>query len=164
MKLKVTRPFIKMTLALLLLSIGVFWGVQSFGQELSAEQKEVTNVIKIVWDSLVKGDYETVDKLWHKDGAWWGAAFDLPQDKNTYLGGLKKIKFPSAEVKPVEVKVVGNTALMHYYYSFTVAGNSNVMSGRAAATLTKLDGKWIVVGLLMSSCSQLSPCIPMPSK
>ncbi len=161
MKLNVTRSFMKMSLALLVLIIGVFWGMQSFGQEWSAEQKEITNVIKTVWDSLVKGDYETVDKLWHKDGSWWNAALALPQDKTTYLGGLKKVKFPSAEVKPVEVKVIGNTALMHYYYSFTVEGNSNVMNGRAAATLTKQDGKWIVIGLLMSSCSQLPPCQDM---
>ncbi len=99
--------------------------------------------------------------MWYKDGSWWGAAFNLPQDKNTYLGGLKKVKFPSAEVKPVEVKVIGNAALIHYYYSFPVEGNSNVMNGRAAATLTKQDGKWIVIGLLMSSCSQLSPCQDM---
>ena len=154
-----------MSLALLILLTGVFWGMQTFGQEWSAEQKEIINVLKTITESLMKGDFETIDKLWHKDGAWWIEGSVLPLNKIMILDISKTMSYTSFEIKPVEVKVFGNTALIQYYYSYiSPYTGRDVRQGRGATTLIKQDGKWLAIGNLAASCSNLPPCIPMQSK
>ena len=53
------------------------------------------------------------------------------------------------EINPVAIKIFGNVAIVHYYYTQVVKdaeGKQTTRSGRWTDILMKQDDRWVIIG------------------
>jgi hypothetical protein len=63
-------------ISLFLCGIIVLWGSQIFGQDWTAEQKEIWEVVKADYEKFKQGDLEGLSPSRHEDVIiWWGSEF-----------------------------------------------------------------------------------------
>jgi len=139
----------------------VFFTVQAFSMELSAEQKELWEGVKTGWEVFKKGDMDVdLTANYHKDLIYWGW-FDLfPRNHEKYVGMLKYFllgKVKSYEIKPIEIRIVGNVAILMYSYNYTSLVDKNFY-GKSTQTYIKQDGKWLFLGGMSGSGQNPSRC------
>lgn len=152
----------KISIVLLSLIFVGFFTVQAFGQELSAEQKEVWEVQKARWELLKKGetDIEKLKANFHKAMFYWGWGNLFPVNGDRYAEILRSlVKVKSFELKPIEIKIFGSVAIVMYSYSYTNPWD-RVISGRSTNIYMKQDGKWLLLSGMSSSCQNPSRCPP----
>ena len=150
----------KIFIILLSLIFVGFFTVQAFGQELSAEQKQVWEVTKATWELLKKGepDKEKYKANFHKDLFFLGLRSRLPESSNSWARKLKSfVKVKSFELKPIEIKLFGNIAIVMYYYNYKDPWD-NGFSGKSINIFLKEDGKWLLLSGMGSSCQKPSRC------
>jgi len=138
----------------------VLWGVSVFGQEWTAEQKEVWEFVKTEVELSKRGDLEGLLALCHDNIiSWWGIK-DIPYDKELLTWNWKgwfNYDLPTTwELKPVSIKVSGNVASVMYYYNHI--GEKIKSRGRKLETLVKENGKWLIFNSLSASCDKLPSC------
>jgi len=133
---------------------------QAFGKEFSAEQKQVWEVTKATWELLKKGepDKEKYKANFHKDLFYLGLRSRLPESSNSWARKLKSfVKVKSFELKPIEIKIFGNIAIVMYYYNYKDPWDK-VFSGKSINIFLKEDGKWLLLSGMSSSCQISSRC------
>jgi ketosteroid isomerase-like protein len=121
-------------------------------QEWSASQKEVLKVVNDYWAVMAKGDLAGFFDYFHTDYLGWDEGSTLPSTKSESQKALQfftagsKISF--YEIKPVGVRVFGDYAYVHYYYTMVIEkdGKKKVESGRWTDILMKQGGKWLCIG------------------
>ena len=145
---------------IIICSMIVLCGVSAFGQEWTAEQKEVLKTLEADINLLKKGDHEGLSALRHEDAIIWWSDQDRPFDKNTVMTEYKNWfdydKPTKYEFKPLVVQIFGNVANVFYTYKFSGASTSD--SGRSMETFIKQDGKWLKISSFEASCTKLPPC------
>ena len=150
----------KISIILLSFVFVVFFTVQAFGLELSAEQKELWNVQQRDWELMKKGDIETIKANLIKDFVYWCHASSMPGGGLSYVKVIKrKVKIVSYKLMPFEVKISGNVGIVMYAWTFTNPFDI-VYSGRNTNTYIKQNGKWQMMGGMSASCTKPSPCLP----
>jgi ketosteroid isomerase-like protein len=126
---------------------------QLFGQEWSEEQKEVWKNVETYLDLRVKGDLEGFMDYIHADYSGWTHSDPLPANKAsarkflTHIFKVKKILVQ--DLQPVAIKIHGNVAIVHYYYSRILKdaeGKEKNASGRWTDILMKQGDKWVMIG------------------
>ena len=139
--------FVLVAVCLILLTSG-----QVFGQEWSDKQKEVWKNVETYWDLDVKRDLEGVLSYFHDDYSGWFNRDALPSNKAStrksfaHFFGTTKILLQ--EIQPVAIKIHGNMAIVHYYYSRLVKdveGKERNRSGRWTDILMKQGDKWLLI-------------------
>ena len=81
MKIKRTYSMARISVSIILCGMFIFWGFQVFGQEWTAEQKEIWEVVKADIELFKKGDLEGLSASRHEDVIiWWGSEA-MPFDK-----------------------------------------------------------------------------------
>ncbi len=137
----------KLMVAIFGISLLLFGGVQAFGQEWSAEQKEVWKMEVAYWDLLKEGNLKGYMELWHKDVIAW--PHWAPKPIGTQ--GLEKGTIPwyqfvrSYDLKPQAINIFDKFAVIYYRFSWTAPDNRS-FSGRIGHFWMKQDGKWQIIG------------------
>ena len=150
----------KISIILLSLIFVGFFTVQAFGKELSAEQKQVWEVTKATWELSKKGetDIEEYKANFHKDLFCLSPKSLSPESSNSWARKWKHfVKVKSFELKPLEIKIFGNIAIVMYFYNYTDLWD-NVFSGKSINIFLKEDGKLLLLSGMSSSCQISSRC------
>jgi len=160
MKTKRAYSMARVSVPIILCGMIVFWGFQVFGQDWTAEQKEVWKVVEADYEFFKKGDLEGVMAMRHDDVViWWGNK-PVPYDRK-----LLRLNYESWftydipakwELEPLAIKVIGNVASVFYKYKFS--GNLLSGSGRNLETWIKQDNKWLMINNNGAHCDKLPPC------
>jgi len=163
MKHSVIRLSIKISAALLILSVGVFCGVQSTGKEWSATQKEIWEIEKVYWKFWRKRDLDGFMALHHKDYFGWTFpaeppfSSEEPVNKASYRDLVKaKIgKYSDSDLdtierlRPLKIKIFGNFAFTYYFCNIMHGRGRSIQyeySIRVAHIWMKQDEKWKIIG------------------
>jgi len=121
-------------------------------QEWNPAQKEVWKNVNDYWALMTKGDLNGFLDYFHQDYVGWDDNSPLPSTKEDvkkwmgyYFNGAK---VPAYEIKPLAIKVYGDFAFVHYYYSMVIEkeGKSETESGRWTDILMKQGTKWVLIG------------------
>jgi hypothetical protein len=64
-------------------------GLQAFGEEWTAEQKEVWKTVEAQWELILKGDFEALVENYHKDVLIWWPQNSNPSRKESMEGQFK---------------------------------------------------------------------------
>ncbi len=140
--------FVAVTFCLTLLT-----SVQLLGQEWSEKQKEVWKNVETYWDLDAKRDLEGFMSYFHSDYSGWFNLDALPNSKATVRKfvshDFQTTQILVQEIKPVAIKIHGNIAIVHYYYSRVVKdaeGKEKNRNGRWTDILMKEGDKWVLIG------------------
>lgn len=127
--------------------------VQLFGQEWSNQQKEVWKNVETYWDLDAKRDLEGFMSYFHDDYSGWFSLDALPGNKAAVrkfvAHDFETTKILVQDIQPVAIKIHGNVAIVHYYYSRVVKnaeGKESNRSGRWTDILLKQADKWVLIG------------------
>lgn len=138
---------------LIMLCLTLLTSVQLFGQEWSEQQKEVWKNVETYWDLDAKRDLEGFMSYFHHDYSGWFNRNALPSNKASVRKFLSHFfettKIVVQQIQPVAIKIHGNMAIVHYYYSRVVKdveGKERNRSGRWTDILMKQGGKWVLIG------------------
>jgi hypothetical protein len=151
----------KVSTILLLLIFVAFFAAPTFGMELSTAQKELWSGIQAGWEVWKKGDMEAMETWevnFHEDYVWWHAFNLFPKNRAEWAKALSSFKIKSFKLEPYEVRIVGNVAIVQYYWRITIP-NGKVFPGRISSTYIKQDGKWKALGGMSASCSYPVSCL-----
>jgi ketosteroid isomerase-like protein len=131
-----------------------------WGQDWTAEQKEIWEVVISDVEKFKQGDLEGLLASRHDDVViWWGdkpTPYHKKHLRFKYKEWFDNDKPVNWELKPLAIKIVGNVASVFYTYKFS--GNITSGSGRDMATWIKQDNKWIMINGFGASCEKLPPC------
>jgi hypothetical protein len=147
---------------IILCGIMVLWSVQAFGEEWTAAQKEVWNVIEDNWIKVVEGDLKAIEAGIHDDALSWKYNKETPLKKDGTMFGYERwVKFArpvTYELKPYAIQILGDIANVFYSYKWKSKGRHSGHS-RVLMTLKKENGKWLRISLISASCEKLPYCL-----
>jgi len=131
----------------------LFISVQLSAQEWSDKQKEVWKNVETYWGLINKRDVEEFMSYFHSDYIGWSINAALPTNKKQVrkwiAHNFQTRKVLVSEIRPVAIKIHGNVAIVHYYYSRfikDVEGKERYRSGRWTDILMKQGDKWVLIG------------------
>ena len=151
----------RFTISILICGLIVFWGFQVFGEEWTAEQKEVWKVIENTWESLNKGDVKGQLAHYHEDAVQWGRRSrypiaDLKVLEEGYTWWKENGKDLTYKNEPHTILIKDNVAFVLYSFNYNVREISD--RGRISDTLIKQDNKWKILGVSIASCDKPVKC------
>lgn len=157
MKNSLVSVSIKVSIALVLTIVVILWTHPLLSEEWSAVQKEVWKMQEKHWEQWKEKTTESLTPFYHKDCVIWGAVAIWPSEVGgamAYdgLGGL----IDSFELKPHEVRVFGNVAIIMYESKVIFVGKPYRLG--CTDIWMKQQGKWQIIGAMHDSCSKLPPC------
>jgi ketosteroid isomerase-like protein len=116
-------------------------------------QKEVLKNVNDYWSMLAKGDVKGFLDYVHKDYIGWDDNEPLPTTKEESQKWLEYAftgaKVPVYSIQPLAIKIYGDVAFVHYYYSMVVIGADGKKvneHGRWTDILLKQGTKWVLIG------------------
>jgi hypothetical protein len=154
LKMKIS---IKIWAIMLSLICMVFFTVQAFGVEMSAEEKELWSRIEMFFEGWKNGDRKDI-KL-HKNFVGWSSSAKAPLGRDDYLHFIFSVPIESYTLEPVKITTTGNFCLVMYNWSIKGFWGSN--AGHSISTYMKQDGKWHGMGEMSASCKKPALCAPM---
>jgi len=135
------------------LCLTLFISVQLSAQEWSDKQKEVWKNVEAYDDLVNKRDLEGFMSYFHSDYSGWSVNDALPTNKEQVTKWIahdfQTRKILVREINPVAIKIHGNVAIVHYYWSSLVKdaeGKERNESGRWTDILMKQGDKWVLIG------------------
>ena len=133
---------------------------KAFGQEWTAEQKEVWEAVQAFWENLKKGDLEAALAMKHKNVIVWFGGRPKPLKNEfvayAYQDWVYFEKPSTAQIKPLAINIIGNVANVYYIYKFD--GDKLKKQGRVMETWLKENDKWLSIGTLCALCDEKPPC------
>ena len=131
----------------------VFSSAPLFAQEWSEAEKEVWKNIETYHELWAKRDLDGFLSYFHDDYSGWYYESAMPDCKESLRKWgsyyFKKTKVLLYDIKPVAIKVHGNFAFVHYYYSLLQQekkGKEKSEQGRWTDILKKEGDKWLLIG------------------
>jgi len=150
----------KKTLFLLMALFGVFLldnATQTYGMEMSAEEKVLWERIEKGFELWKNGDKEGIKAGVHKDYTFWSSTRLFPESKDIYINRLFGLGLSSYKLNPVQVSISGNFASVMYYWTFTCRYGQ--FSGRTTTVYMKQGGKWYAMAGMNASCTKPAACL-----
>jgi hypothetical protein len=147
-------PAIRIFLALVIVAL-LNPGVAVFGQDRSADKKEIWKLETAYWEYVKKDDAAGFSTLWHKDAVVW------PQGQPSPIGGsaVEKLmigqpgfKLLTYSLHPQTINLFENIAIVYYRYSLITA-DKLIHSGRMEHIWIKQEGRWQIIGGFSGSLS-----------
>lgn len=140
-------------LACLAMYCGLMVGPTALAQEWSPAQTEVWKNVEAYWARDAAGDLEGFLSYFHENYIGWNLTEPMPANKarlrkfvdHTY----KTEKTILHDIQPVAINVIGDVAVVHYYYTVITKdadGKEGDRSGRWADVLMKQGDKWVLIG------------------
>jgi len=149
----------KETLFLVMVLFGVFLlnnVTQTYGMEMSAEQKVFWERNQKGWELWKNGDIEGFKAGVHKDYTFWSSTRMFPESKDEYINRLFSLNLSSYKSDPVKISISGNLAIVMYSWTFTCQYGQ--YSGRTTDIYMKQGGKWYAMGGMNASCKSPARC------
>jgi ketosteroid isomerase-like protein len=160
MKTLCTHLKARILLSIFLCGMILLWGVSVFGQEWTAEQKEIWQAVETNWKAIENGDVEAALKLKHDRVFIWNRPHPEPITKDmlkvTYKDWFKMDKPTSTKIRPLKINIFNNIANVYYLYKYE--GVKIFDKGRILETWIKQNNKWLLIGGLSSSCDTPPNC------
>ena len=119
-------------------------------QEWSSDQKEVWTAIQGWWNNSQAQNSKYLIDATHPDYKGWSFGDNYPTGKSdlTYWATnvLPKRKTLHTSLRPMEILVAGDVAVVHYYYSNVrmVEEKEKNVEGRWTDIWRKVNGKWLL--------------------
>ena len=137
-------------------------GLSAFGQEWTAEQKEVWATIEAVWKAIEKGDVESAMARRHDNYRGLYSGRPTPTNKDQARKGTERwlsgdFRLTAFELKPIEISITDNVAVV-YYWNKWEAYNFTKHKNRTMEILIKQNNKWVTIGLMGASCAKPEKC------
>ena len=130
-----------------------FCTINLSAQQWTAEQREVWKNVEAYWALASNGDLEGYMSYFHPDYLGWYNLDPMPLDKakekKWYEYGFKTVKTIIYVLNPVGIKIYGDIAFAHYYYtnlSKDSEGKEKLEVGRWTDILMKQGEKWLIIG------------------
>ncbi len=124
------------------------------GQEWSAEQLEVWQIISKQWDLEKAGD-EAWMELLHPSFQAWPNESPMPLDKTDAARFIAaeagRFKIVAQDLAPVGIVVTGDTAVIHYFHTTITEysdGERETAVGRSTDVLTRTEDGWRFVSFV----------------
>jgi ketosteroid isomerase-like protein len=125
-----------------------------FSQEWSAAQKDVWKNVEAYNKLGAERNIEGFMEYFHPDYCGWDTDDALPLDKAGVRklleeSGWKTRKILYMDQKPVSIRIFGDVAIVHYYYSIIAKdaeGKEKSDKGRWTDILMKQGNKWVMIG------------------
>ena len=123
-----------------------------WGQEWSAEQKEIWKYVETAWVDAQEEDMEGLLSYFHEDFRGWANGDAMPRDKasskmwNTLA--LETNDRLVSEIWPVGIQVFDNIAIVQYYFKYAnknSEGKLENVRGRWTDILMKQGDRWVVI-------------------
>ena len=147
------KPFTKHLIVLSVLTSALLTASPLRAQEWSAAQKEVWSHVEAYWAKDAARDLEGFMAYFHTDYLGWSVEDPLPATKATVRKfvehQMKTTKVLVQNIQPVGIKILGDVAFVHYYWSQIekdAEGKEKPVSGRWTDILTKQGDKWVLIG------------------
>jgi hypothetical protein len=124
-------------------------GLQAFGQELSAGQKEVWQMEIKYWELLKEKNLKGCMELYHKDYIGWNDWIKKPMGKDEREREVLRAYgyVDSYTVKPEAINLFDKFAIIYYRFMWSSkSGEWANFSGRICHIWIKEDGKWQMLG------------------
>ena len=160
-----TRKSLNLTTIFMYLFLGIvvsFSGFIAFGDEWTAEQKEVWESVEGFWDSIKSGDVESALARHHDKMIVWLSENPDPSKKNQTRSEYYTLVSQSVptfvKLKPLVINIVENVANVFYLSNWESLNKEISSSSRVLITMIKQNNKWVWIGSLGSSCKRLPPC------
>ncbi len=125
-------------------------------QEWTKEQKEVWQVVENSWSNWKVGTIEAATAYLHPQFQGWSDESPLPMDKEAVIKWFQSMKdilqLRDYMINPARIVVVGNAAVVHYYFGFTFTytiGEEKKrveQQGKYVEFYVKEGGKWLCLG------------------
>ncbi len=124
----------------------------TFSDQWSPAQQEVWQTVEAYWQHFADGNADGFLTYLHEDFSGWTHTNALPRDKED-MSRYMPLGFETAttllhDVNPVGIKVHGEVAVVHYYYSRTFVDNSGGRhsdAGRWTDILMKVGDRWMMI-------------------
>jgi ketosteroid isomerase-like protein len=137
----------------IMITVALMGVCRASAQEWSSAQKEVWKAESDLWSLMSKGDMNAFFDCFHADYVGWDYDAVLPSNKEESKKMLSYFtagsKMPFYEIKPLSIKIYGDMAFAHYYYTMAIEkadGKKKVETGRWTDILMKQNGKWLLIG------------------
>jgi len=150
----------KKTLFLVMVLFGIsllYNATQTYGMEMSAEQKMLWEHVEKGWDKWKNGDREGFKAGIHEDYTCWPSTRGFPENKDNYTNRLFGLSLSSYKLDPVKISISGNLALVMYYWTLT--SQYGQFSGRSTSIYMKQEGKWHAMGSTSALCKRSAICM-----
>lgn len=141
-----------------------FFTYPIYGEELSEEQKEIWKMEEKFWDTWNKEGADVLKAFYHKEAIIWGSNLAWPQDSaftsNSgyyYAGSHGDNPIESFKLTLHEIKHFGNVSVVQYDAE-VISFLKKQHKFRISNSWLKQDGKWVILGTMYSSCSNLPKC------
>jgi hypothetical protein len=151
----------KKTLFLVMVLFGVFLinnATQTYGMEMSPEEKMLWERTQKGWELWKNGDKEGFKAGLHEDYIIWQDHKLFPRKRDLYADILFGWRLKSYKLEPVEISISDSLALVMYSWIFTTISD-RTFSGRSTNIFVKQDGKWLIRGAMTASCTKPALCI-----
>jgi len=162
MKTKAINLITWILVSIILFGIILLWNSKAFGQEWTADQKEVWVSVQEFWKTIKIGDVEASLAGQHDKMFDWFSENPDPLNKELLRSGynnwVSRFKPTSVKLEPLAINIVKNVANVFYLFKWESANKEVSNRGRALVTLVKQDNKWLSIGSLRTSCDTLPPC------
>jgi hypothetical protein len=146
---------------LILVSVVFFWPFNVTGEEWTAEQKEVWEVVKAGWEKIKNSDSEGLAENVHKNAIIWWSSTTSPHRVEMIRGSYDRWfnyeKVIESELQPLRIEIFNDIALIAYYANW----KSDRRSAKVKYLLVymKQGDKWLSIGSLASMCGKPPACM-----
>ena len=137
---------------LIVLCITLLSSAQLFGQEWSADQEEVWQALENWFELEKNNDVEGIKALIHEDFVGWGWGSYATYGHAEMLKWANHIhpkgtKIIDTNLKPMEILVIGDVAVLHYYRNIfkMVDGKETEEESQLTNVWKKEGGKWMLI-------------------
>jgi ketosteroid isomerase-like protein len=121
-------------------------------QEWSTAQKDVWKSVEAYWALDAAGDTSGFLEYFDADYSGWSVYSPLPSDKATAKKFItfehKNSKTLVANIQPVAIKIHGDIAIVHYYFTQVSKADGEKQkrnNGRWTDILQKKGDKWVLI-------------------
>ena len=135
-------------------------GLSAFGEEWTAEQKEVWSLVVADVENFKKGNFEMIMENRHDDFISWWFSKASPSNEvmfpYQYKGWVLYEVPKNWELNPLSIKILGNNAIVTYKYKR--GGVDSISGGRSFDVFLKQNTKWLLFGHIGTSCIKPATC------
>jgi ketosteroid isomerase-like protein len=146
------KPIVRSLLTLVALCALALLPARASAQEWSAAQKDVWKSVEAYWALDAAGNTAGFMEYFHADYSGWSVDNALPADKATVQRFIahshKTSKTLLHHIQPVAIKIHGDIAIVHYYWSEIARSEGDkekARSGRWTDVLKKQGDRWVLV-------------------
>ena len=124
----------------------------ALAQEWTKEQAALWKDVEASWTMWKDGDIDGALASFHNDYLGWGSEYPMPAGKAKITEWYNRMKdnykVMMLDLTPVRISVVGDAAVVHYYFSFygERMGKVEAVEGKNTEFYVKENGKWLLLG------------------